>query len=100
VETAASEATAGEAAASEAAATTSAQQFQIVSPRAGDRYEIPPGMDTRYATVALRVATAPGDVVRWFIDGRPVSGSRWILTPGVHMARAVTASGHSDEARF
>jgi penicillin-binding protein 1C len=74
--------------------------FEIVSPRAGDRYEIPPGMDARYATVALRAAAAPGDAVRWFVDGRPVTGSRWVLIPGVHVARAVTASGHSAETRF
>ncbi|HTI06073.1 MAG TPA: penicillin-binding protein 1C [Gemmatimonadales bacterium] len=77
-----------------------ASQFQIVSPRAGDRYEIPPGIDARYATIALRAATASGERVRWFIDGRPVWTSRWKLVPGRHIARATTASGQSDEVRF
>ena len=73
----------------------------IVSPRAGDRYEIPPGMDWRYATIALRAATIPGDgAVRWFVDGRRVSNSRWVLVPGTHVVRAVTASGRTDETRF
>jgi penicillin-binding protein 1C len=77
-----------------------ASQFQIVSPRSGDRYEIPPGMDGRYATIAFRAATVPGDgAVRWFVDGRPVD-SRWMLVAGRHVVRAVTASGESDEARF
>ena len=81
--------------------TARASQFQIVSPRAGDRYQIPPGIDPRYATVALRAASAPTDgAIHWFIDGRRVVGSRWILSPGVHVARAVSASGQSDESRF
>jgi len=92
-----------ETAASDAAATKSAAggggaQFQIVSPRSGDRYEIPPGIDSRYATIALRASTMPGDgAVRWFIDGRPIVESRWALQPGTHVVRAVTASGASDE---
>ena len=76
-------------------------QFQIVSPRAGDRYEIPPGMDPRYATIALRASTTPGDgAVRWFIDGRRVFESRWALMPGTHVVRAVTRSGATDETRI
>jgi len=75
-----------------------ASQFQIVSPRSGDRYEIPPGIDSRYATIALRASTMPGDgTIRWFIDGRRVFESRWALEPGTHVVRAVTASGASDE---
>jgi penicillin-binding protein 1C len=75
--------------------------FVIVSPRAGDRYEIPPGMDPRYSTIALRAATMPGDgAVRWFVDGRRVLDARWVLVPGAHVVRAVTASGRSDETRF
>jgi penicillin-binding protein 1C len=96
-EAAASKTAASETAASEAAAS----QFQIVSPRADDRYEIPPGMDPRYATIALRAATMPGDgAVRWFVDGRRVLDSRWVLVPGTHVVRAVAASGRSDETRF
>ena len=76
-----------------------ASQFQIVSPRAGDRYQIPPGMDARYATIALRASTMPGDgAIRWFIDGRPIIESRWALQPGTHVVRAVTASGATSAA--
>ena len=100
-ESAADKAAAGEAAADRAAAGARGSQFAIVAPREGDRYEIPPGIDRRYATIALRAATAPGDGrVRWFIDGRPVAVPRWKLVPGLHIARAVTASGQSDAVRF
>jgi penicillin-binding protein 1C len=69
-ETAASEAAASEAAAKKTAARGGGAQFQIVSPRGGDRYEIPPGIDPRYATIALRAAAMPVDgAVRWY--GRP-----------------------------
>ncbi len=92
----------GEAAAGETAAGEAAKggggQFQIVSPRSGDRYEIPPGIDSRYATIAFRAATTPADgPVRWFVDGRPVSQPRWALIPGSHVVRAVAASGASAE---
>jgi len=100
-EAAASETAASKAAASKAAAGGGGAQFQIVSPRSGDRYEIPPGIDSRYATIALRAATLPGDgTVRWFIDGRRIRESRWVLEPGTHVVRAVTASGASDETRI
>src|SRR5438093_7408678 len=82
----------------EAAAGGGGAQFQIVSARSGDRYEIPPGIDSRYATIALRASTVPGDgTIQWFIDGRRVFESRWVLEPGTHVVRAVTASGASDE---
>lgn len=97
-EAAAGETAAGETAADKAAAKGGAGQFRIVSPRSGDRYEIPPGVDSRYATIAFRAATTPADgLVRWFIDGRPVSQPRWALIPGSHVVRAVAASGASDE---
>ncbi len=95
------EAAANKTAAREAAAGGGGAQFQIVSPRAGDRYEIPPGMDSRYATIALRASTMRGDgAIRWFVDGRRVFESRWALQPGAHVVRAVTASGASDETRI
>jgi len=98
---AAGEAAAGEAAADKTAAQGGGAQFQIVSPRSGDRYEIPPGMDARYATIALRASAMPGDgAIRWFIDGRRVLQSRWALRPGTHVVRAITASGASDETRI
>jgi len=99
-ETAAIKTAANEAAANGAAARGGGAQFQIVSPRSGDRYEIPPGMDARYATIALRASATPGGAIRWFIDGRRVLESRWALQPGTHVVRAVTASGASDETRI
>jgi penicillin-binding protein 1C len=92
-----------EAAPTEAAATKAAAgaQFEIVSPRDGDTYEIPPGMDPRYATIALRVAATPEDgAVRWFVDGRQIHNSRYVLVPGTHVIRAVAASGATDETRI
>ncbi len=96
-ETAASAAAAGGA----GGAGGAGAQFQIVSPRSGDRYEIPPGIDRRYATVALRVASTPADgAVRWFVDGRQIHTYRYVLVPGAHVVRAVAASGATDEASF
>jgi len=95
-------AAAGESAArNETAARGGGAQFQIVSPRAGDRYEIPPGIDPRYATIALRATATPGDgAVRWFVDGRHIHNSRYVLTPGTHVIRAIAASGATDETRI
>src|SRR5262249_48094353 len=42
--------------------------FRIVSPQDGDRYRVPPGVDARYATIALRAVGSPG-AVRWSVDG-------------------------------
>jgi len=74
--------------------------FHILSPRDGDRYAFPAGVDPRYATVALRAAGGSGAGVRWFVDGRPVAGERWTLTPGPHAIRAETARGERDEVRI
>ena len=68
-------------------------RFRIVSPRNGDRYRIPPGVDARYATVALRAAG--GGAERWTVDGRPVEGRRWRLQPGVH---TIQARGRHDQS--
>ncbi len=82
-------------------APSSTQLFQIVSPRSGDRYQIPAGIDRRYATIAFRVAAGSSSgAVRWFVDGRRVADARWMLIPGRHVVRAVAASGESDEAGF
>jgi penicillin-binding protein 1C len=76
-------------------------QFQIVSPRSGDRYEIPPGIDARYATIALRAAATPADgAVRWYVDGRQIHNLRYVLTPGTHVIRAVGTSGATAETRI
>jgi len=76
----------------------SAAGFRIVSPLQGDRYQVPPGVEARYATIALRAAGAPGDApVRWWVDGAPTRSARWQLRPGRHSIRAVAASGRVAE---
>lgn len=61
--------------------------FRIVSPLDGDRYSVPPSVDARYSTVALRAAGARG-VVRWSVDGRPFAVPRLALVPGAHVISA------------
>jgi len=61
--------------------------FRIVSPLDGDRYSVPPSVDARYSTVALRAAGARGPV-RWSVDGRPFAASRLALVPGTHVISA------------
>jgi penicillin-binding protein 1C len=75
--------------------------FRITSPRDGDRYQLPPGVDPRYATIALRSAgsRSPGSV-SWWVDGRKWRGSRLPLTPGEHLIRARTSRGDSAEVRI
>ena len=75
--------------------------FRITSPRDGDHYQVPPGVDPRYATVALRSAGAriPASV-SWLVDGRVWSASRLPLTPGEHLIRARTSCGDSAEVRI
>ncbi|HEY9480377.1 MAG TPA: hypothetical protein VIP79_09815, partial [Gemmatimonadaceae bacterium] len=75
--------------------------FRITSPRDGDRYQLPPGVDPRYATIALRSAgsRSPGSV-SWWVDGRTWRGSRLPLTPGEHLIRARTSRGDSAEVRI
>jgi membrane carboxypeptidase/penicillin-binding protein PbpC len=71
--------------------------FHIVNPRSRDRYEVPPGVEARYATISLRAEGAGEDApVRWLVDGRPTS-NRWRLTPGRHTVRAISARGRIDE---
>ena len=72
--------------------------FRIVSPPEGDRYQVPPGVEARYATIALPAAGAPGDApVRWWVDGAPTRSARWQLRPGRHSIRVVAASGRVAE---
>jgi penicillin-binding protein 1C len=70
--------------------------FHIVSPREGDVYRLSPGVESRYATVALRAAGS-GAAVRWTVDGIPHAAGRWSLRPGRHRLGAVSASGDSAE---
>jgi len=75
-------------------------RLAILSPQDGDHYEIPPGVDRRYATIALSAAaTADDQPVRWLVDGSAISGSRWPLQSGTHRIRAVGASGRMAEVR-
>jgi penicillin-binding protein 1C len=75
--------------------------FRITSPLPGDRYQVPPGVDPRYATIALRAAGAPEDApVRWYVDGRPTRAKRWQLRSGAHAFRAVARSGRVAEAQI
>jgi penicillin-binding protein 1C len=81
-----------------AATTDSAPaRFRITSPVDGDRYQVPPGVDARYATVALRASgAADPTAVRWFVDGHPTADARFRLRPGPHVIRA-RVSSDSDE---
>ncbi|HEU4584994.1 MAG TPA: penicillin-binding protein 1C [Gemmatimonadaceae bacterium] len=75
--------------------------FRIVSPRDGDRYQVPAGVDPQYSTVALRAAGARDPAaVRWSVDGRAYRRSRLPLTPGEHVIRAFTSRGDSAEVRI
>jgi penicillin-binding protein 1C len=94
------EATATRAVPSEAAAPLSSS-FRIISPQNGDQYRAAPGVDTRYATLALRASGAPaGARVDWFIDGRPVSVRRWRIVPGRHAVEARTHDGLRDRVEI
>jgi penicillin-binding protein 1C len=74
--------------------------FRIVSPLDGDRYAVPPGVDPHYATIALRAVGAPRDQpVRWYVDGRRWTASRWRIRTGTHAIRAVGASGRAAEVK-
>lgn len=77
----------------------SGQPLLIVSPRDGDRYDVPPGTDARYATIELRAGGGNG-TIRWSVDGRPVSSQRWRLVPGAHTIRAVSGQGQSAVVRI
>jgi penicillin-binding protein 1C len=67
--------------------------FHIVSPLDGDRYAIPVGVESRYATIALRAAGAGSQRVRWSVDGVPYDRERWELVPGAHELLAESARG-------
>ncbi len=71
----------------------------ILSPRDGDAYEVPPGVDPRFATLSLVAAGPPGESVRWFVDGRPIPGARWRIRPGRHTITALWGSGQADSVR-
>jgi penicillin-binding protein 1C len=81
-----------------APAPASEAGFPIVSPREGDVYRRSPGVEERYATIALRTSGGRGgSPVRWTVDGVPHSAARWSLEPGRHRFRAVSTAGDSAE---
>ncbi|HET7460199.1 MAG TPA: penicillin-binding protein 1C [Longimicrobium sp.] len=83
-----------------AAMTRSADtRFRIVSPRDGDRYEVPAGVEARYATLSFHAAGTDAPV-RWFVDGVEVPGARWRLAAGQHRVRAEAGAGESSEVRI
>jgi len=84
-----------------AADDSSGGGFRISSPRDGDVYQVPPGVETRYATVALRAAGAGANGrLRWSINGRPYAGQRWGLEPGQFTFIARTSTGAVDSVRI
>ncbi|HET9983329.1 MAG TPA: penicillin-binding transpeptidase domain-containing protein, partial [Longimicrobiales bacterium] len=75
--------------------------FRIASIEDGDRYQVPVGVDPRYATLPLRAAGGAAERgVRWFVDGRETRDARWRITAGEHRIRAVSAAGESAEVRI
>lgn len=74
--------------------------LRITSPRDGDLYAIPAGVESRYASISLQTSGAGTGGVRWTVDGRPYAGSRWPLRVGPHVFRATTARGTEAEARI
>jgi penicillin-binding protein 1C len=83
----------------QAAARGPEERFRIVAPRDGDRYEVPVGVEARYATLALR-ALGSASPVRWYVDGVEVPGGRWRIVQGPHTVRAETPAGDRDEVRI
>jgi penicillin-binding protein 1C len=75
-----------------------AAQFRITSPLDGDRYSIPVGVESRYASIALRASGAGAERVQWSIDGKRYERDRWSLKPGTHEIRAVSARGDTVRA--
>ena len=77
-------------------------EFRIVSPMDGDRYAIPAGVDSRYATIPLRAGGRGSRAGRiaWSIDGRAYRGERWALELGTHVVRATSSDGEVAEARI
>lgn len=76
-------------------------RFRITSPLAGDRYSVPPGVDPRYATIALRAAgVKEGGRVRWTVNGKRITGARWVLQPGRFMVKAAATTGEVDSIQI
>jgi penicillin-binding protein 1C len=85
--------------AAQSANDTAASRPRILSPLDGDQFERPLDIDPRYATIPL-VAGGAAARVRWLVDGRAISGTRWQLEPGAHVIRAVWPSGARDSVKI
>jgi hypothetical protein len=73
---------------------------RILAPVDGDEYEQAPGVDARYATLALSATPdARGRQPAWYVDGRPHREARWRIEPGQHVIRAVWQGGGADSVR-
>lgn len=63
----------------------------------GGELQVPPGADPCYATVALRAAGPGTPAARWYMDGAPFMGARWMLVPGIHRIGALGPGGQRAE---
>jgi penicillin-binding protein 1C len=81
-----------------AADSAQPQGLRILSPLNGDRYAIPPGVEARYATIALRAAGATN--VHWSVDGQDYSAERWALVAGEHVIEARASDGATARVRI
>jgi penicillin-binding protein 1C len=82
----------------ELAMSTTQSGQRILSPRDGDQYVKPSGLDARYATIPL-VASNSRDV-RWYLNGRPFTGTRVQAEQGTHLIHARWPSGAQDSVRI
>jgi penicillin-binding protein 1C len=71
---------------------------RILSPRDGDQYVKPAGLDARYATIPL-VASNSREV-QWSVNGRPFTGTRVQAEQGTHVIRARWPGGAQDSVRI
>jgi penicillin-binding protein 1C len=77
-----------------AAAAAESVRPRIVAPLDGDRFELPPRVDARFATIPLAATPAAG--VTWRVDGHPFAGARWTPRPGRHVISAAWPDGRAD----
>lgn len=78
-------------------ATSPNTSARILSPREGDAYAKPAGVDARYATIPL--VASNGARVRWYVNGQPVAGARLEARRGAHVIYARWPDGQQDSVR-
>jgi len=74
--------------------------FRILSPMNGDRYAVPPGVESKYASIPLRAAGPGADRVEWTVDGKAYASERWSLAPGAHVIGARSTRGETAAVRI